>query len=507
MIPWPSHAGQRPPPILPGARGLRRGRVEREARRGVAARLGLGERRRRACASRPRRRGTSPGPSAASARSATDRPRARACTTLCPLSAVVLARLGRDEPERAAERRVEDVPHERRSCPSRSRRRRRTCARPARGSRRRCRLCARAPESSIHASAMGRFGRSTRAVSSSARAVGERGSTSTCAAGPSATTWPPLRPPPGPRSMTWSAARIVSASCSTTSTVEPMSASCAQVREEPPRVARVQADGRLVEHVERAGQAAPELRAEAQALHLAARERRSPRDRARGSRGRPARRTRAAAASSACGPFAIERVAIGEAPRLDARERARHRAGRASARTSRRTCARRAGRRSRRDPRAGRARLVRRLVLLDRRRAALDAGALARLAPALLRVEREPPRVELGDAGPAAAGTRASVESICSSSSAPGARGRSLRRRAPRRRPTRARDRTSRDRGPRACRSTTMRSIVCSFVLASFGGGSIATIAPSTRAACTPAREAVVKRSRYVPLRARTAGA
>jgi hypothetical protein len=41
-----------------------------------------------------------------------------------------------------------------------------------------------------------------------------------------------------------------------------------------------------------------------------------------------------------------------------------------------------------------------------------------------------------------------------------------------------------------------MRSIVCSFVFRSFGGGSMVTIFPSTRAVLTPVRDAAVKRSR-----------
>jgi hypothetical protein len=46
---------------------------------------------------------------------------------------------------------------------------------------------------------------------------------------PSATTSPPWRPAPGPRSTTQSAARMVSSSCSTTSTVLPRSRSCFSV--------------------------------------------------------------------------------------------------------------------------------------------------------------------------------------------------------------------------------------------------------------------------------------
>src|ERR687885_328273 len=46
---------------------------------------------------------------------------------------------------------------------------------------------------------------------------------------PSATTWPPCSPAPGPRSTMWSAARIVPSSCSTTITVLPRSLSRSSV--------------------------------------------------------------------------------------------------------------------------------------------------------------------------------------------------------------------------------------------------------------------------------------
>ncbi len=75
-------------------------------------------------------------------------------------------------------------------------------------------------------------------------------------------------------SMMWSARRIVSSSCSTTTSVLPLSPSLLQRVEQDAVVARVQADGRLVEHVAHALQVAAELRREADALRLAARERR-----------------------------------------------------------------------------------------------------------------------------------------------------------------------------------------------------------------------------------------
>ena len=53
----------------------------------------------------------------------------------------------------------------------------------------------------------------------------------------------------------------------------------------------------------------------------------------------------------------------------------------------------------------------------------------------------------------------------------------------------------------------TRRSMVCSRLLASLGGASVETRAPSQMASFTPARAAAVKTSRYVPFRARTTGA
>ncbi len=135
------------------------------------------------------------------------------------------------------------------------------------------RLFARAPESSIQASAIGRLGRSTRAVSSRARAVGDRGSDSTRRGRPLGDHVPPVA----------TAARaeidhVVGGADGLRVVLDDEHRGAhvgelPQVRQEAARVARVQADGRLVEHVEGAGQAAAELRAEAQPLHLAPRER------------------------------------------------------------------------------------------------------------------------------------------------------------------------------------------------------------------------------------------
>ena len=90
---------------------------------------------------------------------------------------------------------------------------------------------------------------------------------------PSAITSPPCLPAPGPRSITWSAARIVSSSCSTTITVLPRSRSCSSVAQQPRVVALVQADRRLVEDVQHADQPRADLRRQPDALRLAARER------------------------------------------------------------------------------------------------------------------------------------------------------------------------------------------------------------------------------------------
>ena len=71
----------------------------------------------------------------------------------------------------------------------------------------------------------------------------------------------------------WSAARIVSSSCSTTTTVLPMIAQLRERVEQPVVVAGVQADRRLVENVEHADQPAADLPGQADALRFAAGER------------------------------------------------------------------------------------------------------------------------------------------------------------------------------------------------------------------------------------------
>ena len=100
------------------------------------------------------------------------------------------------------------------------------------------------------------------------------GSAITWSTGPAATTCPPRTPGPGPKSTMWSAARIVSSSCSTTITVLPWSRSRAERFQQAVVVAGVQADRRLVEDVEHAHQSAADLPGQPDALHLAAGERR-----------------------------------------------------------------------------------------------------------------------------------------------------------------------------------------------------------------------------------------
>ncbi len=89
---------------------------------------------------------------------------------------------------------------------------------------------------------------------------------------PWATISPPWAPAPGPRSTTWSAARIASSSCSTMSTRVAEVAQARERAEQPLVVALVQADRGLVEDVHDADEARADLAGEADALRLAARE-------------------------------------------------------------------------------------------------------------------------------------------------------------------------------------------------------------------------------------------
>ena len=87
---------------------------------------------------------------------------------------------------------------------------------------------------------------------------------------PCTTTSPPCTPGPGPISTMWSAARMVSSSCSTTITVLPMSRRLSSVRDHLDVVLGVQADARLVEHVEHPHQARADLRRQPDPLRFAA---------------------------------------------------------------------------------------------------------------------------------------------------------------------------------------------------------------------------------------------
>ena len=73
--------------------------------------------------------------------------------------------------------------------------------------------------------------------------------------------------------MIWSAARIMASSCSTTTTVLPRSRSAVTAVDQPIDVGRMQADRRLVEHVEHVHQARAERRRQRDALRFAAAER------------------------------------------------------------------------------------------------------------------------------------------------------------------------------------------------------------------------------------------
>ena len=86
---------------------------------------------------------------------------------------------------------------------------------------------------------------------------------------PGPVTRPPVAPAPGPISTRWSAARMTSASCSTTTTVLPRVAQLVERVDELRRVSGVQAERGLVEDVGDAGQAPAELRREPGASRLA----------------------------------------------------------------------------------------------------------------------------------------------------------------------------------------------------------------------------------------------
>ena len=150
-----------------------------------------------------------------------------------------------------------------------------------------CRLCSVAP-CTVSSALVALSLRSVAAVTSATGRRGCSGCTSGCARKrpvtescideisvtlPCATSLPPRFPAPGPMSMMWSARRIVSSSCSTTTSVLPLLARFSSASSRMRVVARVQADRRLVEHVAHALQIRAELRRQADALRLAARKR------------------------------------------------------------------------------------------------------------------------------------------------------------------------------------------------------------------------------------------
>src|SRR5438552_10621563 len=117
---------------------------------------------------------------------------------------------------------------------------------------------------------LGGTGMSARPVRYSA--VAEPRAVASAAGGRANTTWPPRSPAPGPRSITWSAARMRVGSCSTTTTALPRSRAVENARQAL-RVAGVEADRGLVEHVERVDERGADGGGEIDALELAARER------------------------------------------------------------------------------------------------------------------------------------------------------------------------------------------------------------------------------------------
>ena len=283
---------------------------------------------------------------------------------------------------------------------------------------------------------------------------------------------------------------------------EPVSTSARRLREQALGVARVQADRRLVEHVERAGEAAAELRGEAQALHLAAGER------ARRAIEREVAEARPRSTNSSRRTSSRERR-LGDAARASpvkrqrshARERARRpsaRRPRGSARPSRRTRAR-----ERREARSRRRRgTARVLALVERASAPPSTPVPSHASQRPCFVLNENQRGSSSGTPVPHAGTRASVESSARLGAVVGAhlaraplpqRERAVERRALERR--RAARRRRRD---RSCAPWSSRAR---------GGSSVDDqLAVDAARSVTPARAAAVKTSRYVPLRARDRG-
>ena len=134
---------------------------------------------------------------------------------------------------------------------------------------------------------------------------------------------------------------IASRSCSTTSTVLPASRRRCKQAQQPVHVARVQADRRLVEHVQRVDELRAERVGEPDALRLAAGERaRRPvqREVVRARRRRGTARDRALPSGCARRPAARTRVSVSVVEPRDAAGRRAARRPRAIVRPAMRTC-------------------------------------------------------------------------------------------------------------------------------------------------------------------------
>ena len=121
-------------------------------------------------------------------------------------------------------------------------------------------------------------------------------------------------PAPGPSSITQSAALMTSISCSTITTELPLAASISMVGAQPLDVARVQADRRLVEHVEHAGGVGADGRGQLEALPFPGRQRAARPGRAAGSRGRAGAAGRAPAGTPSPGRSTPGRVPSAPGP-------------------------------------------------------------------------------------------------------------------------------------------------------------------------------------------------
>ena len=158
------------------------------------------------------------------------------------------------------------------------------------------RLFARAPRTTISPRVAGRRAAGTSIAPLRRRGTGRSATrparTSSCCGRPWNITWPPCSPAPGPEidQIVGGANRLLVVLDDEHGVAE--IAQLAERREQPAVVALVQADRRLVEHVQHAGQLRSDLRREPDALALAARQRRGAARRASDSRRRRRRRKR-----------------------------------------------------------------------------------------------------------------------------------------------------------------------------------------------------------------------